>query len=494
MNTFASFTPAIIQAGDVTRLRHDLFAFVAAVQQAPAGLRRDGLLTKADLLRLNESLLDQEDLTGVRDEHQAGRLAFLAFLARQLGLVQARDGQLQAAPEAADWFSLPVPVQVAALWAGWRDAVTWDDLRQAVRRSWRIQVPAGARYEPATTRRRALAALALACPPGVWVGLTEIVAAVHQADPAFLRAPDAPRWEIVDLLTGRDLAPARYWDQVEGTLLRYLVTGPLHWLGCISLGYTPGSGTADGVPAYCALTGLGAYLWGIATSPWTPPALEHLVIQPNFEVVVPFHADLGAALRLERLAEPVQSGPVRVYRLTRDRFYAALDAGGTVEDLLAFLAQASDAPLPQNVAYTLRDWAGQYGRVCLEPATILRTRDEILMQELRASRRIAPLLGEPLAPTIQLVAEENLPALVGRLREDGYMPRVRIVIPEERPTGRLHLAEREAVLLLAAAYALLGRAGPPALAALAARLERRLSPTALAQAERQAREWATQTQ
>lgn len=483
-------SPAITQDGDVTLLLHDLFAFVAAVQREPTALRRDGRLTKAAMLRLNEALLVREDLTGVRSQEEAGRLAFLDFLAREENLVQARSGQLAPTARAGRWFSLPVRQQATELWLRWRDATAWDDLRLV--RSLRCRRPASAPHDPAAARRRALTVLARVCAPGAWVSLPDAVRAVREQDPGLLRPPESPRWEITDAVTGRDLAPARYWDQVEGAWLRALLTGPLHWLGCVSLGYT------DGVLASCALTPLGAHLWGLPTVPWTPPAREPLVIQPNFEVLVPFHADLGAALRLERLAELVQAGPARVYRLTRDRFRAALDAGADAGSLLAFLEEASGAPLPQNVAYTLREWAGQYGRVRLAPAVLLRVPpgDEPLMQELRTARRIAPLLDEALSPTVSLVAAENVPALAGRLREDGYLPRVELEIVEEQPTGRLHLAEREAVPLLAAAYVVLQQAGQRGalaekkdLAALVARLERRLSQAARAQAERQARQW-----
>ncbi len=481
----------------MTPLLHDLFAFVAAVQREPAALRRDGLLTKAALLRLNESLLVREDLTGVRSAEEAGRLAFLDFVAREENLVQARERRLTPMARAWRWFSLPARQQATELWCCWRDARAWDDLRQV--RSLRCRPPASAPHDPAAARQRALAVLAQVCPPGTWLPLSDVVGAVREQDPAFLRPPGAPRWEIADAVTGRDLAPARYWDRVEGALLRYLLTGPLHWLGCVSLGYdaAPPGGDTGGTLAFCALTPLGAHLWGISAPPWMPPAREPLVIQPNFEIVVPFHADLGAALRVERLAELVQAGPARVYRLTRDRFRAALDAGADAESLLAFLEEASGVPLPQNVAYTLREWAGQYGRVCLAPAVLLRVPagDEPLMQELRAARRIAPLLGEALSPTVSVVAAENVPALAGRLREDGYLPRVELEVVEEPPTGRLHLAEREVVPLLAAAYVVLQRAGERGapemkdLAALVARLERRLSQMAQAQAERQARQW-----
>ena len=478
-------SPAVEQPGDVTLLLHDLFAFVAAVQREPAALRRDGLLTKADMVRLNEALLVREDLTGIRDENHAGRLAFLGFLARREDLVRARERQMSSTAGAWRWLNLPIRQQATELWLCWRDATAWDDLRRV--RSLRVKHRREVRHDPAAVRRRALAALTPACSPDTWMSLSDVVHAVRERDPAFLRPRETERWEIADAATGRDLAPARYWDLVEGALLRYLLTGPLHWLGLVSLGYD-----AAGTLAFCALTPLGAQLLGRSPASWSPPVRESLVIQPNFEVLAPFHADLGAVLRLERLAECVQAGPARVYRLTRDRFRAALDAGADPDDLLSFLEQAGAAPLPQNVAYTLREWAGQYGRLRLGPTTLLRTDDAALMQELWAARRIAPLLDEALSPTVSAVAAENVPALAARLREDGLMPQVDDAPDEPPPTGRLHLAAREVVPLLAAAYVLLRRANESEvkdLAALAARLERRLSPTDRAQAERQAREW-----
>lgn len=486
----ANPSPAVTQTGDVTALLHDLFAFVAAVQREPAALRRDGTLTRGAMLHLNEALLIREELAHARGESQASRLAFLSFLARTMDLVREQDRRLITPAGAWRWLSLPTTQQATALWAGWRDATDWDDVQRIP--SLRVEPSAHARHDPAAVRQRALAALIPVLSPNAWVSLSDAALAIRERDPAFLRPHDpehSVRWEIVDAVTGRDLAPARYWDLVEGALLRYLLTGPLHWLGLISLGYD-----AAGTLNHCALTLMGAHLW--AHAPWSPPAREPLVIQPNFEVVASFHADPGAMLRLEHVADLVQAGPARVYRFTQDRFRAALDAGADPDAILAFLEQASAGSLPQNVAYTLREWAGQHGRVRLEPVTLLRTDDAVLMQELRAARRIAPLLDEVLSPVVNVVPEENVTALADRLREDGYMPRVEAARDEPTHTGRLRLAEREATPLLAAAYAMLHlaeRRGSESqmkdLAALVARLERRLGSTARAQAERQAREW-----
>ena len=56
--------------------------------------------------------------------------------------------------------------------------------------------------------------------------------AVHQQQPDFQRpAGDYDSWFLRDQQSGEFLRGFEHWDEVDGALLRYLICGPLHWLG-----------------------------------------------------------------------------------------------------------------------------------------------------------------------------------------------------------------------------------------------------------------------
>src|SRR5690606_27519516 len=83
-----------------------------------------------------------------------------------------------------------------------------------------------------------------AAPPSQWWSLTAFVADVKQHQPAFQRpSGDFDAWYLRDA-QGAYLRGFEHWESVEGALLRYLISGPLHWLGLLELA----SSSADGQP------------------------------------------------------------------------------------------------------------------------------------------------------------------------------------------------------------------------------------------------------
>jgi hypothetical protein len=205
---------------------------------------------------------------------------------------------------------------------------------------------------------------------------------------------------------------------VEGRQLVGTVTGALHWLGLIDLGMR------DGRAACFCVSPLGAALLGSGPPP-APAPDEPLVLQPNFEVLVPAYASPYARFQLGRIAERVDGAGLAElaaerYRLTKRSLQAALDAGIALDDLLRFLREQSGRELPQNVAATLREWASQHGRLAMRRAILLEAEDAALLAQIRHDRRIRLPHVEPLTELIWLVREGDAPALAERLRRAGY--------------------------------------------------------------------------
>ena len=47
---------------------------------------------------------------------------------------------------------------------------------------------------------------------------------------------DYDSWYLRDAESGEYLRGFEHWEQVDGALVYYLITGPLHWLGILHLG------------------------------------------------------------------------------------------------------------------------------------------------------------------------------------------------------------------------------------------------------------------
>ena len=91
------------------------------------------------------------------------------------------------------------------------------------------------RRDPLRTRRAILELLAF-IPAGKWWGLDSFINAVREQHPDFQRpAGDYDSWIIRQAGSERYLRGFESWDQVDGQLLRFLITGYLHWLGILDL-------------------------------------------------------------------------------------------------------------------------------------------------------------------------------------------------------------------------------------------------------------------
>jgi hypothetical protein len=96
-----------------------------------------------------------------------------------------------------------------------------------------------------------------------------------------------------------------------------------------------------------------------------------------------------------------------------------------VEQVLAFLQQAGERPVPANVAGQLRLWAGRFGQVELEEVALLRVKSERVLKELSVLPETRHLLAKILSPTSALVRKRDLARLRKELRGLGYL------LPEE---------------------------------------------------------------
>jgi len=404
----------LLDGGD---LRRDIFALLAYLQRREVEPVRGDRLPKQDVVRLSEELTIRQDLSDVRNEEEAGRLAFVRRLADRAGLVQVLAGRLCPSSKTGDWLKMPRHKQIRELWQSYFQDEQWDELLRLP--SLQVDRRIGYFRRPTATRQKIVEHFKQ-CPLGQWLTIESFVQSIKRLDPDFLRTPqDYNLWYMYDA-SGRTLQGYKSWDRVEGEFIRSIIRGPLHWLGLVALD----DNRIGGVPTTCRLTAWGEWLLGFSSHPPAEPAHQPIVIQANFEVAVPYEAELLHVFQLERLAELVQRDRMSLYRLSKDSIRRNLEAGGKIADIIAFLEKASGQPLPQNVAYSLREWGGRYGEIEVRQAALLTVADAVLLQELRANKRVGLQVRDELSPQAVTVDEGEVAGLIERLRKAGYLPRV----------------------------------------------------------------------
>ncbi len=202
----------------------------------------------------------------------------------------------------------------------------------------------------------------------------------------------------------------------------------LYWLGIVALDADPMEQATR-----VALTSMGkAVLHGVSSEA-LEPAVAEFFVQPNFEILVPRGLDLKLRHQLERFSELVSVDQMLTYRIERDSVYRAAERGLKAEEMLHFLETYSKVPLPQNLRYSISDWAGRYGEIQFRSAFLLCTQTPELADEIKASKKLAPFIKGELSPSALIVPRGKYPSLVKRLQEAGYFPKTDILGEEEEP-------------------------------------------------------------
>ncbi len=345
---------------------------------------------------------------------QPGSLAMLTTLLLEGDLLQ--PDPLRPLPQAVRTF-LDAPRRVSLqrlirLWVRSRD---WNDLQALPH----LEAPSGWPNDP-LAGRQAVLDLLRPIPPGTWWDLDTFLQAVRDRQPAFQRpAGDFDSWYLRDRRTGAFLRGFEHWDAVEGELLRFLITGPLHWLGLCDLG-TP---DPEAPPNAFRLTPLADLLHGeeIRQAP-SQEAEVPARVGPDGLLLVPRTASRALRYQIARLGAWVGLERERyAYRLTPGSLQRASQQGLQVAHVRAVLEQVSGEALPPPLAKALARWAEHGVEARLERLMILRVRDPQVLKDLQSQRATARYLGEPLGPTAAVVRERDWKPLLEAAARQGLL-------------------------------------------------------------------------
>jgi hypothetical protein len=219
--------------------------------------------------------------------------------------------------------------------------------------------------------------------------------------PAFIRAikgkyPDFQRpagdydsWFIKRLSDGAFLRGFASWDEVEGTLIRYLITGPMFWLGVVELARPEGN---EIVTAF-----------RVNVRQVTSDEKGKVTISSNGRISVPRLVPRAARYLIARFCEwdDAKSDEYR-YHVTTGSLKKADEQGLKVGQLLSLLARNAAFGVPPAFVRALKRWEINGTEARVEIQTILRvTRPEVL-EELHKSKA-GRFLGERLGPVTVVV-------------------------------------------------------------------------------------------
>jgi hypothetical protein len=302
-------------------------------------------------------------------------------------------------------------------------------------------------YEPESLRAdlgrlRAAVLRALAClPDDQWIALDEVYRLMRVIMPRFDQGMNAyygpanssGAWFLTKSgsETPLDMQDGRNWDMAQGSFIRGIVAGPLHWLGLADLGKKE-----DNQVVTFRLHGLGDLYWDRVQA---PPAPHPIAAQANVKhdpgkavsiegyriAVNPSAVKSQAHSLLERIAHlDVATADRFVYRLDAQAVYRSFEAGLSFSELARDWERLLPVSMPKDIRAQLTRWWEAYGRVRIyENLAVIELGDEYALAEIKAATSLEQHLIAEISPQLVIVDKEAVPALTAELEKAGYTPK-----------------------------------------------------------------------
>lgn len=268
-----------------------------------------------------------------------------------------------------------------------------------------------------------------------WISLQEFCLKVKESNPDFLR-PDGnyETWFVRTRTTGEYLQGFSHWDDVEGAYLRFLLLGPLFWMGVVETqrDETPGS------QIFFRLTELGQDLLHNAPPPAFPNELGKITVMKSTLLSVPAASPRWVRYMIARMCEWVgRQTDMYLYRITPESLAAARKQGLYPSHLLKLLQRFCATPPRPSLAHALQRWEDTGTEAVVETVEVLRVSSPIVLNKLRDSQA-ARFLGEPLGTTAIILKPGSRDMVLRTLTDLGYLAEVK----KEFSTGREYSNQR----------------------------------------------------
>jgi hypothetical protein len=433
-------TPAHVLGASAADFQRDLSRYWRhARRQGGISLTQQGWVYKSNFKSFLAALNVVSTLQNV-DERSNGRLWFMRRLLVQMHELQG-DNYSEHLTTASPSRLLMMPMAQRVRWAfeSWRDGGAWNEIARLVEQSAGFDLRREAPAQLARSRGVVLRHLVrqVSAAPGPWHPTSALVAQIKKNDYQFLFERRrgygvgglfaSPYYSAnnpygISFTIARDEASG--WDVVERAFIAEMLTGPLHWLGLVDLGYIPGEPMGEGQMPYAYhITEVGAWLLGFGPQPTFIETGGRIVVQPNFTVLAMEPISDAVLVDLDHFADSRGGDRAVTYEITRESLYRGQQSGWSAERVAIFLEKHQGAPLPGNVRRTLDDWESSHRRITFHRRkTVVQFADEDA--ELQASLLLVPYKPHALAGGMHLLTTGDVGRLTNSLRDAGWIPTV----------------------------------------------------------------------
>jgi len=193
----------------------------------------------------------------------------------------------------------------------------------------------------------------------------------------------------------------------------------LYLLGLIELGYDEAQR-----PVALRLTPGGARVLGMEPADSVAAKrVGSLVVTPDFEVVLfPTGDDSELIHDMDRFSVREKFGSLMHFRITQDGVRRGLRDGMPLATILEVLDRHSRTPVPQNVRFSIRDWAARAGLMLLSDDLSLRCEETDVIRRFRQDPGARGYVARVVdSQTLQLKGASSARRMQALLRELDYL-------------------------------------------------------------------------
>ncbi len=400
--------PAPKRASDSSRTTERDFDPVPPPERVPADTTTavDDVTTILALAQVNQVAAGPDTLPFLLEPEPA-RAGLLVALAEEIKLLRLIEGRFRPTRPAVAWLQMHRELALRQLVDAW-PASDWNELRHT---PGLICEGSGWYNDPMTARRALIDALINS---EEWFRISDVIGYIKRTNPDFQRPNgNYQTWYIRDSEANRYLTGFEAWDQVEGRLLQFILTGPMSWLGLVLVAGEKFRLTRRGIH------------WLEDSPPVEQPAekVDPLVVHADGLLTIGRHGNRYHRFQAGRIADlqPYVQGQPFVYRVTSHTLTGARDQGIQPQRALEFLQQASGQALPGSTRRAIERWSEFGTEARLETMVILRVAKAEILETLRQHPKTRPFLGEILGDLAATVAHDHWPELLSAAAQLGLL-------------------------------------------------------------------------
>ncbi len=239
----------------------------------------------------------------------------------------------------------------------------------------------------------------------------------------------AGAWFLTRRADGQPLDPESEedWDLAQGEMARWVISGPLHWLGFADLLLEGGRLAA------LRLHGWADLYWDREDAPAAPPHARALAEAEGPRVraagcsiaVLPSRVGVEGHNLLEKIARLSSVGAEGfVYELDAETAFRSFESGLALKQVLEEFPRLLGVPMADAMRQQLERWWDSYGRVRIyEGLTVLEFADDYTLAEIKAVTSLSDHLVAEISPRLVIIEPETVALLTQELRRAGYTPK-----------------------------------------------------------------------